>query len=138
MTDEVRTTAGHWLKGTSGNPGGFSKEKRQAVALVAELARQHTPQAIQTLANIMTDEKASKVSRVAAANALLDRAWGRAPQVMTLESDPDVLNESHAMFDAARRIAFTLALGVKAREETTQLRATAAEAELLEQTNGDG
>ena len=60
-----------WKPGQSGNPGGRPKE----VGHVRELARRHTPEAIETLAAIMRTSK-SDTSRVAAAQALLDRAWG--------------------------------------------------------------
>jgi hypothetical protein len=65
--------AGQFQKGVSGNPGGRHKD----VAEVKELARVHTPAAIETLAEIMMDKEAQKTARVAAANALLDRAYGR-------------------------------------------------------------
>ena len=42
--------------------------------------RQRTEEAIDTLAAIMGDEKAPPSARVSAAQALLDRGWGRAPQ----------------------------------------------------------
>ena len=44
------------------------------------LARQKSPEAITTLSNIMHDEKAPPASRVAAANALLDRGYGKPTQ----------------------------------------------------------
>jgi hypothetical protein len=59
-------------KGISGNPGGRPK----VLGDVQELARQK-PEAI---ANIMNDEKAPSAARVAAANALLDRGYGKPTQ----------------------------------------------------------
>jgi len=59
-------------KGTSGNPGGRPK----AVAEVRELAQRHTATAIQTLVALMQGAK-SESARVAAAQAVLDRGWGR-------------------------------------------------------------
>src|ERR1051325_9624586 len=56
-----------FLKGVSGNPGGRPK----VLGDVQELARQKSPEAIITLANVMHDEKAPPAARVAAANALL-------------------------------------------------------------------
>ena len=47
---------------------------------VQELARQQSPQAIDALAKIMSDEKAPPAARVAAANALLDRGYGKPTQ----------------------------------------------------------
>jgi len=63
-------------KGISGNPGGRPKVSGD----VQELARQKSPEAITTLANIMDDEKAPPAARVAAANALLDRGYGKPTQ----------------------------------------------------------
>lgn len=115
MSDEPTTYTGQylkgqWPKGVSGNPGGYSTEKRQAVARVAELAREHTPAAIQTLATIMMDEKASRLSRIAAANALLDRAYGKPPQsvgIAAFDPDGDVAAEM-SIVEIGRRVAFTL------------------------------
>src|SRR4051795_13539841 len=58
--------------GTSGNPGGRPKE----VAHVKELARQHTADAIATLAAIMSNSKEPAAARARAAEVLLNRAWG--------------------------------------------------------------
>ena len=58
--------------GQSGNPGGRPK----GVVEVRELARQHSPQAIEMLAHIMVNGE-SEQARIAAANAILDRAWAR-------------------------------------------------------------
>jgi hypothetical protein len=45
---------------------------------VVELARTHTPAAINALAAALNNPR----ERVAAATVLLDRAWGKAPQVV--------------------------------------------------------
>lgn len=132
-SDVPRTIIGHWPAGVSGNPGGYSKEKRQAVARVADLAREYTPEAIQTLATIMKDEKATRTTRIAAANALLDRAWGRPPQSVGLSFDDPVISpdegEPMAALEIARRIAFALAQGLKLQELKQQERDTATDAE---------
>jgi len=52
-----------------------------------DLARQHTPQAIEALQSIMNEQQAPASARVAAAEALLNRGWGR-PTVM-LANDED-------------------------------------------------
>ena len=69
--------------GQSGNPSGRPKEN----ARVKELARQHTEQAIATLAMVMNDESAKPGERVSAASALLDRGYGKPAQ--TIGGDPD-------------------------------------------------
>src|SRR5262245_37687483 len=68
-------------KGQSGNPGGRPKE----IAEVKELARAHMPAAIEALASIMNNPKASDAARVSAATALLDRGYGKAPQHIDAE-----------------------------------------------------
>jgi len=69
-------------KGQSGNPGGRPKE----IAEVKELAREYTGKAVETLVSIMSDPKAPPAARVSAANALLDRGYGKPPQHLTGES----------------------------------------------------
>jgi hypothetical protein len=62
-------------KGRSGNPGGRPK----LLAEVQGLARQYTLEAIQALVEIVKNKKAHASSRVAAANVLLDRGYGKPP-----------------------------------------------------------
>ena len=79
-------------KGVSGNPRGRPK----VLGDVQELARQQSPEAINTLAVIMGDEKAPAAARVAAANALLDRGYGKPTQPIsqTLEKiDPRTITD---------------------------------------------
>ena len=72
MRGGLRSTT--WQKGIpSPNPGGRPKVLHD----VQELARQHTEAAIDTLAEIMQDEKAPHSARLSAAEALLSRGWGR-------------------------------------------------------------
>ena len=49
---------------------------------------EHTGEAIETLVSIMTNEKAAPAARVSAANALLDRGYGKPPQHITGEGGP--------------------------------------------------
>lgn len=60
-------------KGQSGNPSGRPKALKEVV----ELARSHTLTAIEALAQIAAKASAPESARVSAANALLDRAWGK-------------------------------------------------------------
>jgi hypothetical protein len=71
-------------KGQSGNPGGRPK----VIAEVKELSRAHTGAAIETLASIMSNPKAAPAARVSAANALLDRGYGKPQQHITGEVGP--------------------------------------------------
>jgi hypothetical protein len=62
--------------GQSGNPSGRPKENAEVKAL----ARQHAAAAIETLAAIMQDSLSPPPARVAAANSLLDRGFGKPVQ----------------------------------------------------------
>ncbi len=62
--------------GQSGNPAGRPK----ANVVIRDFARQYTDKAIQTLVQIAGNEKISASARVQAANALLDRGWGKPHQ----------------------------------------------------------
>ena len=76
-----RVNAALWKPGQSGNPGG-----RPAILKnVQELARQHTPEAVNNLAQIMNDKRQNGTARVAAAKELLDRAWGKAPATLDIQ-----------------------------------------------------
>lgn len=66
-------------RGVSGNPGGMPA----GLAEVKASARAYTTEAIQTLAALMRTAKDEV--RVKAAEALLDRGWGRSPQALTGE-----------------------------------------------------
>lgn len=65
-------------KGESGNPGGRPKGKSE----VTELCRYYTKQAIAKLVEIL--ETGSARDAAYAANALLDRGWGKPSQAMEL------------------------------------------------------
>jgi hypothetical protein len=52
---------------------------------VEELARRHTTAAVETFVSIMTDPKAPPATRLSAANALLDRGYGKPSQHSTGE-----------------------------------------------------
>jgi glycerol-3-phosphate O-acyltransferase len=52
---------------------------------IRSLARAHTETAIRTLAGIMEQAAAPHAARVAAAQALLDRGWGKAVQYVEAE-----------------------------------------------------
>ena len=67
-------------KGQSGNPTGRPKSDRT----VMELARIYGPRAIEVLAEVMNDPKATATARAMAADRILDRAYGRAPQAIGL------------------------------------------------------
>ena len=70
--NNVRGLDGRFAEGQSGNPGGRPKD----AVRVAELARSYTSEAIETLAHLMRHGKDERV-RGTAAQALLDRGWGK-------------------------------------------------------------
>ena len=49
-----------------------------------ELARENTVEAMETLVSICSNKKTSASARVAAANAILDRGWGKAPATVNV------------------------------------------------------
>ena len=72
-----------FMKGHSGNPGGRPKKNAELV----EAARERTQAALETLEQIMTNKRAPAAARVAAANEILDRGWGRPTQDMLVEAE---------------------------------------------------
>lgn len=70
-------------KGQSGNPGGRPKADKR----LKELAREKTELALNTLIAIAENGKESASARVAAANAILDRGWGKPTQAVV--GDPE-------------------------------------------------
>lgn len=72
---------GKYKAGESGNPGGRPKEYRTVV----DLARKRTVRAVKVLTEIMENSAADAGARVKAAATLLDRGWGKAPQVLEVQ-----------------------------------------------------
>ena len=80
-----RDAHGRWLRGTpSPNPSGcIPRDGRE----VLELAREGSFAAIRRLIAIVNDEEAPYGAQIAAANAVLERAWGKTKNE-TEVSDP--------------------------------------------------
>lgn len=73
--------AGQFKKGHKGGPG-------RPPAIPPEIkaaCREHTIEAIKTLVSVMRSDKENGSARVAAANSILDRGWGKAAQPLTGE-----------------------------------------------------
>ncbi len=110
--------------GLSGNPGGRPK----VIAEVRDLARQHTRKAIQTLVTVMQSGE-SDSARVAAANALLDRGFGR-PRT----DQPVTLDEMEgALANQGRAVLSAMASGrLTPSEAATLMQALAAQGRIVE------
>ncbi len=78
---DARASNGRFSKGKSGNPGGRPRDEEK----VAELARSYTREAIETLAELMRSGSDERV-RGTAAQALLDRGWGK-PKVEVVSDE---------------------------------------------------
>jgi hypothetical protein len=63
------------------------KPTSKAAAQIKALARKHSRTAIKTLAAIMNQADGPATARVSAAQALLDRGWGKAAQPLAGEED---------------------------------------------------
>lgn len=72
----IRNESGRFEKGASGNPSGRPK----TTGPIRDLAREHSTEAIETLVSVMRKADAPAAARVAAANGVLDRAWGKPSQ----------------------------------------------------------
>jgi hypothetical protein len=59
----------------------------KAVMEIRSLARSYTRSALNTLVGVMRSNEATPAARVAAANAILDRGWGKAPQAIENGND---------------------------------------------------
>ena len=80
---------------------------------LTELAREHTKMALAVLVEIAKNKKSSEKARVSAANALLDRGYGRPRQAL----------EHHGLTSDEEPIRFTLKIGDRGdRIETTKQR----------------
>ena len=54
----------------------------KTITEIRSLARSHTRTAINVLVGVMRSKDATHAARVSAANAILDRGWGKAPQAL--------------------------------------------------------
>jgi len=77
---------------------------------LTELAREHTEMALAVLVEIASNKLASDKSRVSAANALLDRGYGRPRQAL----------EHHGLTSDDEPIQFTFKINGRASEAAEQ------------------
>jgi hypothetical protein len=88
-------------KGKSGNPGGRPK----VLGEVQALAREYTAEAVETLRDIMRDKEAAPAARSYAANAILDRGYGKPSQTVNMtgiDKPPDQMTDAELMVIASQ------------------------------------
>jgi HEAT repeat protein len=81
---------------------------------VEALARTHTWEAINTLAEVMKDPDSPAAARISAAEALLSRGWGKARQVVQVTSSVERLTDDQlreTILDRVRLIAAEYTVG---------------------------
>lgn len=83
-----------FAKGESGNPGGRAKVKLSDGRTLTDLAREHTVEAMETLVAIMRNKKEPGSTRLAAADKVLNRGWGQAPQTIALTDQREPMDLS--------------------------------------------
>ena len=86
-----RANSTSFKPGQSGNPNG----RPRVLTDVQNAAREHSTEAIETLARIMRNPKAPAAARIAAASALLDRGYGKPRQTV----DANNTNVHYAVSD---------------------------------------
>jgi hypothetical protein len=106
----------------SPNPNGRPKKPanelatviaKQAIQDVKAAAKECTADAINALKSIVKDSSKPAAARVGAAQAILDRGWGKAPQIVA--GDPEQPIEHRITFTDAERAAAVRALLAKAK-----------------------
>ena len=96
ISSEIRDKSGRFVAGHSGNAGGRPRDEHK----VAELARLYTKEAIDTLVELMRHGKDDRV-RGSAAQALLERGWGK-PRVEVATTRK---SDSESFIDALQEVA---------------------------------
>ena len=96
MQDVRRDSSGRFTAGHSGNAGGRPRDEHK----VAELARSYTKEATDTLVDLMRHSKDDRV-RGTAAQALLERGWGK-PRVEVATTRK---SDSQSFIDALQEVA---------------------------------
>jgi Family of unknown function (DUF5681) len=85
-------------KGQSGNPGGRRPGQVRAIQNLAAEARKHGPLALRTIADICRKSE-SQGMRLAAANSLLDRGYGKPAQSVELAGELTMTHQTELFAD---------------------------------------
>lgn len=80
--------------GAGRKPGSLSRATKEHKITLSDLARKHTEVALSTLVSILRKPEATDSARVAAATAILDRAYGKPPQSLELSGSVAVNHEA--------------------------------------------
>jgi hypothetical protein len=56
--------------------------RARSILEIRSLARSHTQTALNILVSVMRSNDATAAAKISAANAILDRGWGKAPQAI--------------------------------------------------------
>ena len=72
-------------KGQSGNPRG--RRSAPVDKTIMGMAKAHTDKALRALLDVLESRSASHQAKVAAANSILDRGWGKAPQDVRVKGE---------------------------------------------------
>lgn len=83
---------------------------------IRSLCRSHTRSAIRALAGVLANSNNDN-AKIAAANSLLDRGWGRAPVVIEDEQGNDML--TFTTIELARRMASILDMARREQDMIT-------------------
>ena len=95
----MRNRLGQFETGHSGNAGGRPKDEHK----VAELARSFTKEAIDTLVELMRSGKDERV-RGTAAQALLDRGWGKPKVEVVTDEKQDYISALRAVNERLQEV----------------------------------
>jgi Lipoprotein amino terminal region len=121
----MRNSDGTFLQGYSGNPTG----RPAVISELQKLARTHTPTALATLVEIMSNTANPPNARVSAAVALLDRGYGRPSTAVFVEMTQQVSSaEREALLTTVVTAMDEMAASTRAAEK----RAMEAEQRVLE------
>jgi hypothetical protein len=64
------------------HPAGTPMSRSRTITEIRSLARSHTRTALNVLVGVMRSKDATAAAKVSAANAILDRGWGKAAQAI--------------------------------------------------------